>query len=48
MGIIDDWDLSSGAGELNVGRGIGISRDLFTGGPLSHFQHLEASSSMDT
>ena len=32
-------------GELNVGRGIGITGDHFYGGKLGQFQHLEASKS---
>lgn len=37
---------SSGAGELNVGRGIGITREHFYGGPFNQFSQLEASKSM--
>jgi hypothetical protein len=38
-----EW--SSGMGELNVGRGIGITGDPHFHGALSQFQHLEAAKS---
>lgn len=37
--------LSSGAGELNAGRGIGLATNHFYGGTYQQFQHLEAAKS---
>lgn len=42
---LDDMGWSSGAGELNVGRTIGITSDHFYGGPLNMYSHLEVSKS---